>query len=678
MVGIIEVARLLFPYATLDEGLALDVLRRAEESVQSQFTIHDAVIWAEGFKYPPDVGAKDALDLDKLGGDLEALVRLRQSQIPHVRINKQRLLELWDPTDPDFDLLLKIADEGVPVLTNSDFVPNPEPPLRFSPTYTIAQDAVNKLNYEQYTAGLAVILPVSKLKTCHTPLHFSRFGHALKSGKAKGRVTCNYTYGKHPSRLNTDEVRDASRVMCGPILLPTVSDLARMVLGQIDRVTALGLSASDLVMWKMDLKGAFTLLSFKPSDCGLLGLLMTDGLVYFPVAGNFGLTLFPFFFNVISRSLRRRLRMLLKGGCDVYSDDIQGCCLFSELQSELAIVRRCISDLLGSDAVAEDKTETGRVIEWIGWSFDLDTGSVSLAEKNYYKTLHGFLSVRRGQRIKVKTLHRLSSWASRYVLICPEMAPFSGYLYSAFSGYLSDETILELPDTAYLVVVLWRVFLMLLKLDPKEFTLPLESFRPPPEPKYLLEVDGCPGGIGFLIYTRGEEGEWEAIFAVSWCGEYSLNNDSCYQNSMEFIACVMGVACLCWLGFSHESVAILGDNVASLSWMKAMSFRPGASTSAALCYVLLHRAHSLRVVHTDFRAGTRNVLADPLSRGLEPSALGMGFTSANSFTRATTPPILRELSALLDPSMDLMEESELLDRWARYTDVIQRLPYDRV
>ena len=464
-----------------------------------------------------------------------------------------------------------------------------------------------------------------------------------------------------------------SKAMCGKIDLPTVTDLARMVLGQVDRVESLGLSSKDLVMWKMDLKGAFTLLFFKPSDCGLLALPMTGNLVYIPIAGNFGLTLFPFFFNVISRSLKRRILQMIKGGCCIYSDDIQGCCLLSELASELDIVRRCISDLLGSDAIAEDKTDTGRVIEWIGWSFDLDTMSISLAERNYYKTLYGYLTVSRGQHIRVKTLHTLSSWASRYVFVCPEMTPFSGYLYAAFKGYLNDETLIELPDSAYLVIVLWRMFFMLLKLDPQEFTLPLASLRPVSDPTFLLEVDGCPEGIGCIIYTRGDGGEWEAIFAFSWCKEYSLDNDSRYQNSMEFIACVMGIACLCWLGFDHESVAILGDNKASLAWIKAMAFRPGASTSAALCFVLLHRVFSLQVAHTDFRAGVSNVLADPLSRGAEPSSLAMGFTMANSFTRATAPPILLELSALLDPSHDLMEESGLLDRWAQYTDVLERL-----
>ena len=73
----------------------------------------------------------------------------------------------------------------------------------------------------------------------------------------------------------------------------------------------------------MDLKGAFTLLFFKPSDCGLLALPMTDNLTYFPIAGNFGLTIFPFVFNVISRCLLRAILLVTVGLCLIYIDDLQ-------------------------------------------------------------------------------------------------------------------------------------------------------------------------------------------------------------------------------------------------------------------------------------------------------------------------------------------------------------------
>ena len=271
----------------------------------------------------------------------------------------------------------------------------------------------------------------------------------------------------------------------------------------------------------MDLKGAFTLLFFKPADCGLLVLPMTDQLSYIPIAGNFGLTIFSFVFNVISRSLLRAILLLPIWLCLIYIDDLQGCCLKEHVLTDIDTATLVITNLLGDDAVAEDKTETGRVIDWIGWQFDLDTMTVSIADHNYYKTLYGFLSIRRGQRVQVHTLHTLASWASRYTFVCPYMTPFSGYLYSAFSGYSNQEAYIKLPVSAYLVIVLWRCFFFLMKLDLREFSRPLEEFRPQGPAEFLLEVDGCPMGIGIFIHER-IDGEWSPIFAVSWCEEYDL------------------------------------------------------------------------------------------------------------------------------------------------------------
>jgi hypothetical protein len=36
----------------------------------------------------------------------------------------------------------------------------------------------------------------------------------------------------------------------------------------------------DMRIWKMDLKGAYTLLSFRPEDVGLFAMLLTGDLVY--------------------------------------------------------------------------------------------------------------------------------------------------------------------------------------------------------------------------------------------------------------------------------------------------------------------------------------------------------------------------------------------------------------
>ena len=623
---------------------------------------------------PPEVHNSDFKELSSLNFDLPELIRRKQARNKHSRLSVERLHKFWDPKDPDFDLLCEFAREGVHVMTSPNFVPHRDRPPVFSPKYSIAYPAVNKLIYDSYKADLAVILPsdcIAKLPLS-LPIHQSRLGHTLKKGKPQGRVTCNYSYGDPDSRLNTDVVREMARDYYGDIQLSTVTDMALMILKQEKVAKDWCRTAEDLVLWKMDLKGAFTLLFFRPVDCGLLVLPMTDGLSYIPIAGNFGLSIFPFVFNVISRCLLRAIQLLILGSICIYIDDLQGCCYKEDVDDEIEIASSVIVKLLGDDAVAYDKTEKGRVIDWIGWQFDLDTMTVSIADHNFYKTLYGFLAINRGQRVKVSTLHTLASWASRYTVVCVYMTPFSGYLYSAFSGYDNPEVEIVLPDTAYLVILLWRVFLFLMKLNLRAFSRRLEDFRPPGSAQFLLEVDGSPIGIGFFIHQR-IGGKWKCIYAVSWCDEYDLQNDSRYQNSMEFIASIMGLACLAFLGHYRKRIEILGDNKTSLVWLEALKFRPGASTAAAIAYITLIKHCGFKVVSTVYKEGKSN-RADPLSRRRSPSSYG--FTAANSMTRTLAPPLIKELSALLNPSNDIMEESALLERMKKLDTISFNLSFD--
>jgi len=48
----------------------------------------------------------------------------------------------------------------------------------------------------------------------------------------------------------------------------------KMILEQVERVGG----CASLVIWKMDLKGAFNLIFFRPEDAGLLAVELGDGL----------------------------------------------------------------------------------------------------------------------------------------------------------------------------------------------------------------------------------------------------------------------------------------------------------------------------------------------------------------------------------------------------------------
>jgi hypothetical protein len=443
-----------------------------------------------------------------------------------------------------------------------------------------------------------------------------------------------------------------------------------MVVTIVGLAIARNLCEKDVVLWSMDLKGAFTLLWFKPEDVSLLALPLTDGLTFLPIAGNFGLGMFPFAFNVVSRFIQHRARELLLGSALVYVDDIQGCCLRTDLVHDLTVMHKIISDLLGSDSVAEHKTVSGSTIDWIGWSFDLDLHRVGIADKNYFKTLHGFLEVQSDKAIQVRTLHTLASWASRYSLICPVLKPFAGYLYEAFSGYTQLDSYIPLPTEAYLVIVLWRLFLIMMKLDPLHHTRDLDSFRTRAAATYLIESDGCPGGIGFFLHRRvAGSDEWEELYAVSLVGQYDLGNESRFQNAMEFIGILMALVTLRWLGVTHAVVDVLGDNTASLSWVTDWKFRPGSSTAAALLFVLVCHTGSLSIGDSVFRAGVDN-RADGLSRGEPVEKWGFARTLDRSFTGDLIPKGIDLLSQLVDPSVELMTEDALIDTWVSMMGVL--------
>ena len=668
----------LFPQLVFDLDFVESLLNKAYESSAMFYDINDAVIAAEGFVWPLDAEVRDIRDLHDLhGGDIIRLIRARQLDRPATRMSVERLLRLWDRSDPDFEALMEMAGDGVTVIRDRTFVPTlfPSP---FGPKYTLAHSAVNQLLYDSYGDKLGLVLPTSLLCEADPELvqvNFSRLGWAPKSGSVRGRVTCDYGHsplGHGVGTLNCPATVESARDKYGSIQLATVEqDLVPMILEQIERVKLMGYGEKDLVLWGMDLKGAFTLAFFRPRDCCLLALPMTQDLSFVPIAGNFGSSQFPFFFNVISRAILRRATKELKGGVRIYVDDLQGCCLLLELIEDLAHMRIIIEDLLGDDSIAHKKTVSGRRLDWIGWSFDLDTMCVGISDRNFYKTLFGFLSVEKDGYVQVSLLHKLASWASRYVAICPFLSPFSGYLYDAFSGY-RQEVYIPLPKEAYLVILMWRLFLLLMKLEPQGFTRSFRTYGNRPPSVALVEYDGCPRGVGFILHQRcPSSGNWAPFYAVSLFDGFTLGNDPAYQNAMEFISIVMGLLTLVSLGFQGCVVDILGDNTTSLHWSTTLKFRSGTSSAAALCFVLLGHYKGIEVGNGDFRTGASNVNADRLSRGESPSVLG--FDSASSYELCTMPPTLGRLHDLLDPSALLVDESQLWDVWREMSELLSKL-----
>jgi hypothetical protein len=180
------------------------------------------------------------------------------------------------------------------------------------------------------------------------------------------------------------------------------------------------LRIDDLVFWSMDLKGAFTLLSFAESDVRHMVVELSEDTLIFFLCGIFGWTGMSAAFQVVSRCLKWELSRIVSGPVMLYVDDI-----FS------VSLRR---DLMGPDAIADTKTMSGRRLVTIGYALDLDTRMVYMAKRNAQRTLFGYMTTDLNLPVTVREMMRLGSWASRYGHICRHMKPFSRFLYSAYAG----------------------------------------------------------------------------------------------------------------------------------------------------------------------------------------------------------------------------------------------------
>ena len=106
--------------------------------------------------------------------------------------------------------------------------------------------------------------------------------------------------------MNTPAMSDAAAEHYGAIIHPTIEDRANMVCAFWRRTLSLDPTAdwTLLQIWKMDLKGTYTLLSFRPKDVGLFAMLLTGNIVYLQIAGIFGWAGTPAAFQVVTRAIQ--------------------------------------------------------------------------------------------------------------------------------------------------------------------------------------------------------------------------------------------------------------------------------------------------------------------------------------------------------------------------------------
>jgi hypothetical protein len=224
----------------------------------------------------------------------------------------------------------------------------------------------------------------------------------VKKGKPSGRPLGDFS-GLDGTSLNTDAMSDAASDYYGKIVHPTIDDIVKMI--HAYRTEAKGANPqrrwANLRLWEMDLKGAYTLLLFRPEDVGLFALLQTGDLVCLQLAGIFGWSGTPAAFQVVTRAISWELKHSLESSTLMYVDVIVGVWFVDDVESDLKTAWDICTALLGSGAVADDKTEHWFRLDIIGYTVCLPTLRVLIARKNFLTALHVFIRTDVGNRINL-------------------------------------------------------------------------------------------------------------------------------------------------------------------------------------------------------------------------------------------------------------------------------------
>ena len=650
--------RALFPSSALSAQSVDNIVRSAVRAADDDYGETEALTWAQGFRFPPGIGQRDHDGLAAHQGDLPSYIRSLHSAMSSAgRLSVASITASVPDSDPDFATLVALVD-GIPIVTDPSFHPNgAPPPLRAK--YKRMAPCVDRLMHDLYNKGLILILPTTVALSI-PGIHFSQTHWARKKGKHWGRPIGDASATDHGQQpLNAGDVKAQVDGLWGPIEHPTLELLSQMVLDQSRTHTW-----ETVSLWKMDLRGAFTLLFVHPeSVCRLAFALGPDAsgedLTMLYHVGMFGWTGMPSAFHVISRVLARLINSQVAGSCLIYVDDIMGCCPTTSLAATLTTVRTIVTNLLGPDSVEDKKTESGRCLDFLGWEFNLDLRSVAIARHNFMKTLYGFLLCDETKPQSVRSIQRLASWASRYSAVLRPLKPFTADLFAMIRGYRSTSVKISLSPTAQWATWLWRACLLQLAHDQASLARPIHTIVQR-EPTFLIEYDASLTGLGLVISYSDPATSWTILTVVKVQLPFDLQDDSGFQNTVEFLAVVVGLACLASMGYAGHSVIVQGDNTSSLAWSTTERFRPGPSRGCAVFFMAFATVSDL-VVHRGIHIpGVRNVVCDGLSRDLSPADFGF---STDLIFDLSAHPLIASVIAACDPLIVADSEGQFVDRW---------------
>ena len=626
------------PMSTPDSSTAdvADLLAKAATYDNDAYDLARAQRWAAGFEFPPHVYTTHWEEFQSSGLSFEAYVAHKQDALRPSMISPARFAAAVGPyrhliSTDDYSRGLAVA-QGIQVPTAPGFRER-SAPAPFRKKYTQGKSAIHKLTFRQYTDGTLIAFPTDRVDSIprSAPFHYNDVNWAGKKESDSGRLITDCSYADGGSHLNGDNANDRLflRVTLdatyGRVELDNLESLAHMVLSAVDQF-----GWDDTILFTKDVRKAFNQLFFLPQCVRLFAVAFIGGLTFFHIVGNFGWTGLPNAWAVISRVLlciaRARIATATPGYTPtlvIYVDDFCGATGSRMYPTVSHEVNSSITDTIGPGGLADEKDRMGRDdFAMLGWSFDLPTRTVALAERNLLKTISSALKVdtRRGMVSRLGPLQSLASRLSRAAALSPVMRTFTVSIYTDIAGYKGNKKSKRcLRGETRADIVLWRSFLVLMGTQRRRFCRHLDSFRPPSLPTVRVAFDGSLFGLGTVVWHRDSSSQGFSLlaFASIYPTPFHLSaTDSSYQNSSELAAATAGTLIALSFGYRAFTFELVGDSVTVLRWSEKGRVSSNIARRMAVGFALASATTGAVLFDTTYVSSADNAVCDDLSRGV--------------------------------------------------------------
>lgn len=151
-------------------------------------------------------------------------------------------------------------------------------------------------------------------------------------------------------------------------------------------------------------------------------------------------------------------------------------------------------------------------------------------------------------------MQQLASWCSRYANIVTWLKPFSRELYRSIRGLTNQNMKLNLStkkEKIQQIVDMWIQQLVSVKLNVREFGRPFNTFKIN-DPDIVMEFDASLEDFGVGLYDIHTNVLMYG-FKFHQVNLFNIKGDSSFQNSMEFIAVVLGIYWVISLSLPYRS-----------------------------------------------------------------------------------------------------------------------------